>query len=632
MRKVISIVVVAFVCVGFAQSSMKHLRSKIEHVLVFFDGAQITRSAQVNLSKGITELYFDSLSTKVNENSIQFKSNMDLTILGISFDTKKEKDKKLSAEIAVLENKQRALGLDNEYFKSQMANLDDEYAFIQTNNSIGGTQSGVAVQNFKATADFMRVRLQELLDKKRELRNKIKVNNAAIVELSRALVKKQGVVEYQFGVVRVKVQSEKAGKVKMELSYLVNDASWSPTYDMRLKDITKPLQLTYKAEVAQSTGVDWKNVSISLSNGSPKMSNIIPELLPWNLDYNRAVIRKDAPVPTIKKKSSITVRGKVVGGNELLPGVSILIKGTANGTTTDFDGNFSLEAKSGDVLVFSYIGFRQVERAAYKGYMDVSLQPDVALLDEVVVSSYKKREKRDMGRRRSKSFASAPRAEMAQEVRLSQKTIRVEKVENQTSLQYNVETRYSIKSGAEAFSVDIKREAVAAEYQYAAIPKLEKEAYLIARIPDWAKYQLLDGPTNIYYEGTYMGQSRLNTDLLKDTMEVSIGRDKAITVSREKLTDYSSRKLFGSKRLVEFTYEIVVRNNKRTDIEIVLHDHYPIPRYEEIEVEQLDHSGAELDEKTKKMKWTLKVAPGETKKKLLKYSVKYPKKKHIYLD
>ena len=82
-----------------------------------------------------------------------------------------------------------------------------------------------------------------------------------------------------------------------------------------------------------------------------------------------------------------TITGVVTAtDNEPLPGVSIIVKNTTTGVTTDFDGNYSINAASDAILVFSYIGFKTLEVAVDgKTSIDIQLQDDVASLDEVVV-------------------------------------------------------------------------------------------------------------------------------------------------------------------------------------------------------------------------------------------------------
>ncbi|WP_127139203.1 SusC/RagA family TonB-linked outer membrane protein [Flagellimonas oceanensis] len=88
--------------------------------------------------------------------------------------------------------------------------------------------------------------------------------------------------------------------------------------------------------------------------------------------------------------AQITVQGMVTdtATQDPLPGVSIIIKGTSQGTATDFDGNYLIEANMGDTLVFSYIGFQPKEVVVSGSTMNVTLDEDTTLLDEVVVIGY----------------------------------------------------------------------------------------------------------------------------------------------------------------------------------------------------------------------------------------------------
>mgnify|MGYP003631255751 CR=1 FL=1 len=93
----------------------------------------------------------------------------------------------------------------------------------------------------------------------------------------------------------------------------------------------------------------------------------------------------------ISQNGPITVSGTVYdeSGTAPLPGVNVLVEGKSIGTTTDFDGNYSLSVESADILVFSYLGFLTDKvPVSGKTQIDISLQPDVQLLDDVVVIGY----------------------------------------------------------------------------------------------------------------------------------------------------------------------------------------------------------------------------------------------------
>lgn len=95
----------------------------------------------------------------------------------------------------------------------------------------------------------------------------------------------------------------------------------------------------------------------------------------------------------------LNISGKVISAEDStgLPGVSVVIKGTTQGTATDVDGNYSLSAETGTVLTFSYIGFTKQEvRIQGQTVINVALKPDIASLSEVVVTGYTTQQRKDV--------------------------------------------------------------------------------------------------------------------------------------------------------------------------------------------------------------------------------------------
>lgn len=96
-----------------------------------------------------------------------------------------------------------------------------------------------------------------------------------------------------------------------------------------------------------------------------------------------------------------TVSGTVLDENNLpLPGVNVIVKGTTTGTQTDFDGNYSVSVNTGQTLVYSYVGYKSVERAvsAATSNISFSMELDASVLNEVVVTGFAvKKEKKALG-------------------------------------------------------------------------------------------------------------------------------------------------------------------------------------------------------------------------------------------
>jgi len=114
-----------------------------------------------------------------------------------------------------------------------------------------------------------------------------------------------------------------------------------------------------------------------------------------------------------------TVSGTVSDSSGTLPGVSVLIKGTSIGTQTDFDGKYSIKSKEGNVLSFSYVGYKTIEKTiGSSNIIDLTMEEDSNLLGEIVITAYGvKREKKSLGF--SQQTVAGPALTQAKETDLS---------------------------------------------------------------------------------------------------------------------------------------------------------------------------------------------------------------------
>ena len=108
-----------------------------------------------------------------------------------------------------------------------------------------------------------------------------------------------------------------------------------------------------------------------------------------------------------------------------------------------------------------------------------------------------------------------------------------------------------------------------------------------------------------------------------------MGRDKKISIKREKVVDKSGTRFLSSKKEQTFTYDITVRNNKKEVMDVTLKDQYPLSTDKEIVVELLESTAAKENKEKGILTWELKLNPSETKKIRISYKVKYPKDKII---
>lgn len=201
--------------------------------------------------------------------------------------------------------------------------------------------------------------------------------------------------------------------------------------------------------------------------------------------------------------------------------------------------------------------------------------------------------------------------------------------ERQTSVEFIVKEKYTIKSDGEKHTADLTSYQMPAMFNYYAVPKLDKDAFLVARVPDREKYNLLPGEASIFFEGRYIGSTYINTEASSDTLEFSLGRDKGISILREQVTDFTSKRFIGNKREDATGWKLTIRNNKNTPVDIEVKDQIPLSTNEEIEVINQNLSGGKLDPQTGIVSWKFSLTPASVKEINLNYTVKYPRNKTI---
>ena len=204
--------------------------------------------------------------------------------------------------------------------------------------------------------------------------------------------------------------------------------------------------------------------------------------------------------------------------------------------------------------------------------------------------------------------------------------------QNSTAITFELATPYTVISDGQNRAVDMKQEDIPATFEYFCVPKKEKKAYLMAHITNWLDYNLMDGEVNLYYEGTYTGKTAFSLANTEDTLNLSLGLDKGITVNRTQVKDFNKRQVLSDKKTVSTGFDITIRNNKKFPISITVEDQIPISTDKEITIDNSSYDGAQLEESTGKLTWKLNLEPAKEKKMKLSYTVKYPKSYRVQID
>lgn len=199
----------------------------------------------------------------------------------------------------------------------------------------------------------------------------------------------------------------------------------------------------------------------------------------------------------------------------------------------------------------------------------------------------------------------------------------------QLNTNFEIDLPYDIASDGELHSVSIKDEEIASVLKNYAVPRVDPEAYLLAEVADWQNLDLLPGDANIIMDDTYIGKSVIDPNTTADTLNLPLGRDKRLVVKRSSVKELSSLKSSGGYNRQTFSYEIVVKNNKLTDVNALIKDQVPLSQIKEVEVKLEDDGGAAYNAEVGVLTWKLDLKPGESRKLRFSYTVKYPRDKRI---
>lgn len=201
--------------------------------------------------------------------------------------------------------------------------------------------------------------------------------------------------------------------------------------------------------------------------------------------------------------------------------------------------------------------------------------------------------------------------------------------ENQTNNIFEISIPYNIPSDGKEYVVAIQEYKAPAVYSYTAIPKLDKDAFLLANLINWDQTGLLPGEANLFNEGTFVGKSYFETRVTNDTIPVSLGREKNIILDRKKVKSFTEKNFTGGTKKTTLEFEIMVRNKKKSEVEITIEDQIPLSNTEEVTIELINGSNATYVKETGKLKWIIKLKPSESNTLKFGYIIKYPKKYNI---
>jgi uncharacterized protein (TIGR02231 family) len=268
------------------------IETQITAVTVYTDRALVTRQGRINLSGTERELTIGSLPTTLDPESVRVggKGNVAVKLQGISVD-RQYTTEPVADRIAQLTAQLEQLGTDKRRLQSQIDTIKLQANFIQglrekTQESFSRSlaRQQIGLEDTQSFLDFIGTKTTEYAFAGENLRQQQQQIDKQLQSLRLQLEEVETPYSKESFEITVAIEAAGGGDFQLELSYVVDRAHWTPLYDLRVQSTSKTIQLNYLAEIVQTTGEDWSNISLILSTAKPGLGTLPPKLEPWYID------------------------------------------------------------------------------------------------------------------------------------------------------------------------------------------------------------------------------------------------------------------------------------------------------------------------------------------------------------
>lgn len=525
----------------FAQTTEISIKSAPSKVTIHLKGAELLQTNSVNLKAGRQRIIFIGLSPKLNPNSIQVTATNDVEILSVTSKTNFLKDSEMSKAGQVIQDSMDVLNIAQQSLADEQNAYERERDVLLQNQAMAGKEQPLTVEQLAKVADFYHKRFQDINTALSDIKRKMTTITKSLARLQKQLVE-LNITKRPTSEVYVDLDVKSPATSDVKLRYVVDNAGWSPVYDLTSTNLNEPINLRYRALAFNDSGLDWNNVAVRLSTADPYQSADQPNLQTWTLRN----------MPAVQDISDTYARRQL---------------------------NMNQQSQN------------------YNFMHDMN--PNIG---------------------KAKDGTDAPI--------IAFQTIEI----SELSTDFDIPTPYTLPADSKPYSIEINEFKLDAQYKHFAVPKLDKDAFLLAQITGWEKLDLISGPVNVYRNENFIGMAQLNPRILSDTLELSLGRDANVVVKREKVKEFSRKQFLGVNKFSSFSWKISVKNNHKQPISIELQDQLPISEVKEISIEVKEISGARRIENTGKLIWQLDLQPGEVKTVSLNFTVKHPNSMEVEME
>ena len=539
------------------QTTVEQIRkAKLKEAIVYTSGVQLRSSLSYNAVKGINEIIIEGISPSIDPQTIQVSATGNVVILDSKYslfypkaivkDVSSESSR-IKRSIRLLNDSIESMGFDIRDLKEQTSVYQQAQNMLR-NNGVMKNQGKVsdslellqeAIELYTSKMSSLNKKLISISKATMFSEKKLAKMNKRLNHLRNRLSNLGQTKSNTTPIPRVTVSLISEGNVsgKINFSYLSANAGWTPLYDIRSESAEGKIFMNYKAQVYQSTELEWKNIKLRISTNNPYANKTKPELNPWYINY-------------VNYRSQLSVSR---------------------------NDNYKMKSSPQEAIT-------------NRGYALESIQEDEIALD-------------------ADQFTKV--------------------VQQLIAAEFKINLPYSIASNGQKHMVLVQKSELETNFKYYAVPKMDQSVYLVAEMLKVDELQLIPSKANIFFDGSYIGETYIDPTKMNDTLYLSLGKDPNISITRKLLSSRCKEKTIGDKIEKLQAYSIEIKNMKSSQIEVVIQDQIPITTNSDIVIDKINVGKGKLKERTGLIEWKVKLNPKDKKTFDFDYRIKFDKSKQI---
>lgn len=549
---------------------------KIDAVTVYRGQALVTRLIEVTGAAGLREIVVTDLPEAVVPGSIYAESADGVEVRSVRYRTRpvsedvREEVRKLDEQIRTIQDQIEANLKHAALLAEHRAYLTKLEAFVAPTANVELSKGVLNAETLQQLSKFLLEQRQSLTDE--ELKLGVEARELAqqldLLNRQRQVATAGSARTAREAVVFVNLRGTDGHKLRVR--YLVEQANWSPSYNVRVDADQKDVRVEYHASVQQMSGEDWNDVTMTLSTATPSLVAKAPQLTPLTVALT-------APV---QEKAQQRAGG---GGKEYFAAREELKAKRSQVENARSNSVYSLPSQT-------------VNAPGPQIPMQQQLDNDLGLnevANEIQILDLVSRGNLDNRGKLTRSLA----------------------LDEGVSVTYELAGRIALPSRADQQLIQIAALPMKAEFYKLATPVLTSYVYNEAVVTNTSTMVLLAGPMSAYLAGQFVGRADVPTVAIGESFTAGFGIDSSLRTGRELMEKTES--VQGGNRTVNFTYRLTIENFGAAPAKVRLLDRLPVGKENEVRVELVSAGAVELSNDSRYQQT-------ERKKGILRWEVEAP--------